>query len=103
MAKNIGKNISKNISSKYSQKLLDHAKESVADVLKTASKRVIQKVATATSDLIVSKIADVVAKSYNGKTTKVSKNLPENNSETVTNEHDKEEKRQKTIDDLRLI
>ena len=38
MAKNIGKNISKNISSKYSQKLLDHAKESVADVLKTASK-----------------------------------------------------------------
>ena len=77
MAKNIGKNISKNISSKYSQKLLDHAKESVADVLKTDSKRVIQKAATATSDLIVSKIADVVAKSYDGKTTKVSKNLPE--------------------------
>ena len=73
MAKNIGKNISKNISSKYSQKLLDHAKESVADVLKTASKRVIQKAATATSDLIVSKIADVVAKSYDGKTKKVSK------------------------------
>ena len=103
MAKNIGKNISKNISSKYSQKLLDHAKESVADVLKTASKRVIQKAATATSDLIVSKIADVVAKSYDGKTKKVSKNLPENNSETVTNEHDKEGKRQKIIDDLRLI
>ena len=36
-AKNIGKNISKNLSSKYSQKLLDHAKQSTTDALKTAS------------------------------------------------------------------
>ena len=35
MDKNIGKNISKNVSSKYSQKLLDHAKESATDALKT--------------------------------------------------------------------
>ena len=44
--------------------------------------------------------------------TKVSKTSPKNNSETVTNEHDKEipkeryvspKERQKTIDDLRLI
>ena len=50
--KNIGKNISKNISSKYSQKLLDHAKQSATDALKTSSKRVIQKTAGATGDLI---------------------------------------------------
>ena len=41
-ARNIGKNISKNLSSKYSQKLLDHAKQSATDLLKTASKRAIQ-------------------------------------------------------------
>ena len=38
MCKNIGKNISKNWSGKYSQKLPDHAKQSVTDALKTASK-----------------------------------------------------------------
>ena len=41
-----------------------------------------------------------------GTITKISKTAEQNNSETVTNEHDKEipkEKRHKTIDDLRLI
>ena len=36
MDRNIGKNISKNLSSKYSQKLLDHAKHSATDAMKTA-------------------------------------------------------------------
>ena len=40
-AKNIDRNISKNLNSKYSQKLLDHAKQSVADALKTSLKRFI--------------------------------------------------------------
>ena len=35
MGKNIGKNISKNLSGKYSQKLLDHAKQSATNALKT--------------------------------------------------------------------
>ena len=43
MTKNIGKNVSKNLSGKYSHKLLDHAKQSTTDALKTISKRVIQK------------------------------------------------------------
>ena len=38
MVKNIGKNLSKNLSGKYTQKLLDHAKQSATDVLKTTSK-----------------------------------------------------------------
>ena len=43
MGRNIGKDIFKNFHSKYSQKLLDHAKQSPTDALKTASKRAIQK------------------------------------------------------------
>ena len=65
----------------------------------------------ATGDLIGNKIAVAVAKSYDGKITKVSKNSQQHNSETVTNEHDKEipkerhispEKRKEIIDDSRL-
>ena len=48
----------KNISNKYSQKLVDTAKESPTDAIKTASKRAIQKAAAATGDLIGNKIAD---------------------------------------------
>ena len=85
------------------QKLLNHAKQSATDPFKTVSKRVIQKIAEATGDLSGNKIAN--------KMTKVSTNSQQNNSETVTNEHDKEipkerhispEKRQETIHDLRL-
>ena len=37
------KNFAKNLSSKYGQKLVDSAKRSATDTLKTASKRAIQK------------------------------------------------------------
>ena len=40
--------------------------------------------------LIDNVIADTVAKLYDDRITKVSKNSKQNNSETVTNEHDKE-------------
>ena len=39
MCRNIGKNISKSLSSKYSQKIIDHAKQSTTDALKTAAKK----------------------------------------------------------------
>ena len=39
MRKDIGRNISKNLSGKYTQKLLDHAKQSTTDSLKTASEK----------------------------------------------------------------
>ena len=107
-AKNMGKNIDKNIrkisSCKYSQKLLDHAKHSATDAFKATSKRAIQKTAEVTGDLIGNKIANKIAK--------VPRSSAQNNSETITNEHDKEipkeryvspEERQKIIDDLRLI
>ena len=82
MGKNTGQNICKNLSSKYGEKLLDHAKQSSTDAFKTTSKKVNQKTAEATGDLIGNKIADRI--------TKVSKNPHQNNSETITNENDKE-------------
>ena len=50
----------KNLSNKYAQKLIDSAKKSTTDAIKTASKRVIQKTAEATGDLIGNKIADKI-------------------------------------------
>ena len=82
MGKNIDKNISENLRSKCSQKLLNHAKQFASDALKTASKRAIQKTWETTGDLVGCKIADRI--------TKISKPSPQNNSEKVTNEHDKE-------------
>ena len=38
-AKKMGKSIGKNLSGKYSQKLLDHAKKSATDTLKTSSEK----------------------------------------------------------------
>ena len=42
------RNMGKQLSSKYSQKLLDHAKQSITDAIKTALKTAIQKKAEAT-------------------------------------------------------
>ena len=77
MGKNIDKNISKSLSGKYSpgklamrQTLLDQAEKSATDALKTSSKRVIQKAAEATGDLIGKKIANRITKSFKTFTTK---------------------------------
>ena len=50
----------KNLSNKYGQTLLNSAKKSTTDVIKTASKEAIQKTAEATGDLIGNKIADEI-------------------------------------------
>ena len=52
--------MSKSLSNKYGQKLLDSAKKSTTDAIKTASKRAIQKTAEATGDLIGDKIVDKI-------------------------------------------
>ena len=44
------KNMSKNLSIKYSQKLLDTAKKTTTDAIKTSSKRAIPKTIKATGD-----------------------------------------------------
>ena len=72
--------------------------------LKLLQKKSIQKTGETASSFISNKIADRI--------TKISKNSLENNSETVTNKHDKEipkaryispEERYNIADDLRLI
>ena len=54
------KNLGKNLSNKYSQKSLDSAKKSTKHTIITASKRVIQKTADATWDLIDDKTAEKI-------------------------------------------
>ena len=78
MNRNNGTNISKNLSGTYSEKHSDHAKRSAIGALKTTSKRVNQKTAETTGDLIGNKIADRI--------TKVSKTSPQNNSESTEEE-----------------
>ena len=82
MDKNIAKNIIKRLSGNYDKKLLDHASKSARDALQASSKRLIQETAKAIGYLIGNKIAD--------KIIKVSIASPQNNSETITNEHEKE-------------
>ena len=73
-AKNIDKNLS---NKKYGQKLLDSAKKSTTDAVKSASKRAIQKTEEATGDLIGNKISD--------KTTSISKRSPAEHSKNDAN------------------
>ena len=65
-------NMGKNLSNKYGQKLLDSTKASTTDVIKTASKRAIQKTTAATGDSIANKIADKII-SVSKKSSKNSK------------------------------
>ena len=67
----LAKNMGKSLRNKCGQKLLDSAKKSTTDAIKTASKRAIQKTAEASGDLIGNKIAD--------KVTSVSKKKPAEN------------------------
>ena len=54
------KNKGKTLINKYGQKLLDSAKKSTMDAIKSASKRAIKKTAEATGDLIRNKIFDKI-------------------------------------------
>ena len=64
------KNMGKSLSNKYGPKLLDSAKKSTTDVIKTASKRAIRKTAEATGDLIGNEIADKITSVSRKKSTK---------------------------------
>ena len=101
------KNMGKSLSNKYGQKLLDSAKKSTADAIKTASKRAIQKTAETPGDLIGNKIADRI--------TSVSKKKPD--KELYNDDDEREnveiatakkryispEERKQIIEELRLV
>ena len=103
------KNMGKNLSNKYGQKLLDSAKKSTMNAIKTAPKRAIQKTAEATGDLIGKKIADKIT---SGSTELHSKKSTAENSKKSHSDYKLEEpktryispeKRQQIIDDIRLV
>ena len=99
------KNMGKHLSNKYGQKLLNSAKKSTTDAIKTAPKRAIQKTAEATGDLIGNKIADKKT-SISKKSTK---ELPNDETEvdveraTPKKRYISLEERQQIIDELRLV
>ena len=102
------KNIGKSLSNKYGQKLLDSAKKSTTDAIKTASKRAIQRTEEATGDLIGNKIADKITRDSKKKPSKELHNNDEIKEEDVEIAFHKKryispEERQHIIDELRLV
>ena len=100
------KNMGQSLSNKDGKKLIDSAKKSTADAIKTASKTAIQKTAEATCDLISNKIADKIT-SFSKK--KFAREL-HNNDETEDVEIDTSKKRyispeerKQIIEELRLV
>ena len=101
------KNMGKSLSNTYGQKLLNSAKKSMTDAIKTASKRAIQKTAQVTGDLIGNKIADKIT-SVSEK--KPDKELYNNDGETENVEiatskkrYISPEERKQIIEELRLV
>ena len=93
----------RSMSNKYAKKLVDTAKKSATDSIKTASKRAIQRNAEATGDLVGNIIADKIT-SVSKKSTK---KLPTIDEDVELATHKKRyispEERQKIIDEFRLI
>ena len=85
----------RSMSNKYGKKLLDTAKKSAADAVKTA----MQKTAEATGNLIGNKIADKIA------SVSKEKSNDNNNVELATSKkrYISPEERQQIIDELRLV
>ena len=94
----------KSLSNKYGQKLLDSAKKSTTDAIKTASKRAIQKTVEATGDLIFKIIADKITGVSNKKSNNNNNN--NNNEDAELTNHKRfisPEERQQIINELRLV
>ena len=86
----------------YGKKLVDTAKKSATDAIKTASKRAIQKTAEATGVLVGNKIADKKT-SVSKKPTKKLRAIDKDDELTTHKRYISPEERQQIIDELRLI
>ena len=99
------RNMCKSLSNKYGQTLIDSAKKSATDAIKTASKRTIQKTAEVTGDLIGNKIVDKISVSTELHSKKPNNN--NNNEDAEITAHKKRyispEERQQIINELRLV
>ena len=99
------KNMDKSLSNKYGQKLLNSAKTSTRDAIKTTSKREIQKTAEATGDLISNKIADKITNVSKKKSAKEIQNDKTEDVEIAIPEkrYISPEERQQIINELKLV
>ena len=99
------KNMGRALINKYGQRVLDTAKKSTTDAIKTVSKRAIWKTVEATGDLIGNKIADKI-RSVSKKSTK---DLPNDETDvdaekaTPKKRYISPEERQQIVDELRLV
>ena len=96
----------KSLSNKYGQKLLDTAKKSTTDPIKTTSKKAIQKTAEVTDDLIGNKIADKRTRvSRKMRTKELANKETEEDVEIVTpkKRYISPKERQQIINELRLV
>ena len=93
----------RSMSNKYGKKLVDTAKKSATDAIKTASRRAIQKTAEATGDLVGNKISDKIT-SVSKKSTKTLPTIDEDAELTnLQKRYISPEERQQIIDELRLV
>ena len=92
----------RSMSNEYGKKLVDTAKNSAIDAIKTASKRAIQKTAEATGDLVGNKIAEKMT-SVSKKSTKKLPTIDEDVELTTHKRYISPKERQQIIDELRLV
>ena len=85
----------KKFGNKYGKKLMDSATKTGIDAAKTTSKRILQKTAEATADLIGNEIAD--------KITLIGKPKEKEKTKETEEIYISPEKRQQIIDELRLF
>ena len=99
------KNMGTHLINKYGQKLIDSAKKSTTDAIKTDSRRAIQKAAEATGDLIGNKIADKITSVSKESAKELSNDETEVDLERATSKkrYISPEERQQIIDELRLV
>ena len=83
------------IGDKYDKKLMDTTRNAGIDAAKTASKRIVQKTAEGTGDMIGNKIAD--------NTNSVGKSKEKEKIKKAEEIYIPPEKRQQIIDDLKLF
>ena len=93
----------RSMSNKYGKKLVDTAKKSATDAIKTASKRAIQKTAEATGDLVGNKTADKITSVSKKSTTKLPTTDEDAELTTPKKRYISPEERKQIIDELRLV
>ena len=98
----------KSLSNKYGQKLLDSAKKSTTDSIRTTSKRAIQETAEATGDLMANKIADKILSVSEKPANSLELSNDETKEEVVEiatpkTKYISPEERKQTVEELRLV